>query len=137
MGVDARWSGCAVVSPALAFRLGGTPPRYEGDPPRLAEGEGLLYGCSVVAVRPLTDEEVTEVRAGLADPSTYGDPSRGARCYFPGFAFRLGDGSEVEDVLVCLECHWVAFHTVESTQSRVPSEAGTRTLRTLYRRFVP
>ena len=93
-----------------AYRLAGQHPEYEG-PNKIRVSPEHLHGCRIVRRWSVLDSDVMAARELLASIKTYGDRGMGARCYFPGFAFTFGDGIAAVDVLVCLECRWVVFHS--------------------------
>jgi hypothetical protein len=84
----------------------------------------------------VSDSDVAAVRELLTNTKTYGDRGQGARCYFPGFAFTFGEGTAAVDVLVCLECRWVVFHSGGQSVSVVPTDDGLARLRGIYQTLI-
>ena len=121
--------------PATAYRLAGQHPEYEA-PQRLRVGPDHLHGCRILRRWPVADNDMVAARELLMSTKTYGDRGLGARCYFPGFAFTFGETAGGVDVLVCLECHWVVFHSGAQSVSVVPTDGGLARLREVYETLI-
>ena len=70
-----------------AYRLIGQHPEYEGAHKLRV---GYLHGCRIVRRWTVSDRNIAAKRELLTNIQTYGDRAKGARCYFPGFAFTFG-----------------------------------------------
>ena len=122
-------------APATGHRLAGQHPEYEG-PGKLRVGPEYLHGCRIVSRFTVPDEAAASARELLISINTYGDRGRGARCYFPGFGLTYGESAAAVDILVCLECNWVVFHSGGQSISLAPTVAGLKQLREIYRTLV-
>jgi hypothetical protein len=118
-----------------AYRLAGQHPEFEG-PQKLRVGPDYLHGCRIVRRWAAHARDVVATRELLMSIKTYGDRGMGARCYFPGFAFTFGEGTEAVDALVCLECRWVVFHFGGQSVSVVPTDDGLARLRNIYQAVI-
>ena len=121
---------------SFVHRLAGLPPEYLVEPRVLLEKDGYVKGAKIEQTKPLSPANLATVKQVLTDRSNYGDRGMGARCFFPGFAFTFGAGSAQVEVLICLECSWVVFHSSSAEQWLVPSESGETKLRALYEQLV-
>ena len=122
-------------STAWVHRLAGLPLEYVVEPRVLRDADGYIKGGKIEKSAPLLPTDVAEVIEALTSTSNYGDRGMGARCFFPGFAFTFGEAPHKVDVLVCLECSWVAFYSLQGEQWLVPNEFGEAKLRALYERL--
>lgn len=121
---------------AWVHKLAGLPPEYVVEPRVLRDESGYIKGGKIENSAPLPQAIISQVIQVLTTEAHYGDRGMGARCFFPGFAFLFGDGAERVEVLVCLECSWVVFHSRAGEQWLVPNQLGESKLKALYERLV-
>jgi hypothetical protein len=120
---------------AFFYLLAGTWLEYVVEPRILRDGDGYIKGGKIEKSSLLTEAEITEVSEVLTNQANYGDRGMGSRCFFPGFAFTFGEGAARVEVLICLECSWVAFFTSHTEQWLVPNDLGSSQLLALYSRL--
>jgi hypothetical protein len=123
-------------SPAWVHKLAGLPLEYIVEPRVLRDGDGYVKGGKIGKTAPLSAADAAEIIGVLASHSSYGDRDMGARCFFPGFAFTFGERPQRVEVMVCLECSWVAFYSPQGEQWLVPGSLGEAKLKALYARLV-
>ncbi len=124
------------LSHVAAHRLPGRSAEWDQEANAVVKRDGYLHGFKVERTILLTHEVAHVLAAKLVSPANY-DPGRdGARCFFPGMAFSFGEGSGVVDVVICLECSWVAFHANGEEFSLVPIHAFEVELRALYEQML-
>ncbi len=121
---------------ADVHRLSSEFPQFTGRPPRLREGNGYVKGVTVVHTQPLSQDDAICAAGILFNPSTYGDTSRADDCFYPGFGFTFGDELKSVHIQICLDCHWVVFHTQTDSVKVVPTKLGEHALYGLYTKFI-
>jgi hypothetical protein len=122
---------------STVFRLAGGSPEYLPETRLLRKGPNHLQGCRILATNALVADVAKEIASIVLNERHYDPDRNGARCYFPGFGFRFGSGDECVEILICLECSWVVFHSSSGQQSLVPNRRGISVLRHLYEQHVP
>jgi hypothetical protein len=66
-------------------------------------GDGFIAGYPITAKGKKLDEAfAAKVTKALFDEKTYG--GAGARCFEPGVAFRVWNGKEAVEVIICFRC---------------------------------
>jgi hypothetical protein len=118
--------------PIVAMRIVGTEwtaAHSEGD-------AASIHGWKIVQERNIDSPELRqEVLDALNSRFSYGMSAMG--CFIPGIAIRFGEGTNVIDAIICLECHRIYFYRGSEVQYGKLSRRGVRRLLELYPRLFP
>jgi hypothetical protein len=119
-------------SPMVVYRLGGRPDPTELDEKR----KPIFHGYVIEQQQSVGDPQLQQVAAEiLRSRLIYGMDD--IRCFEPGFAIRFGDGPELVDALICLDCQHVYFYRGANLKTRSLNAPGVARLTKLYARFFP
>jgi hypothetical protein len=116
--------------PIVAYRLDGT---YDFHGARSTPQK--LRGAGIVASGVLTAEQGVRLRSILGAVETYG--GEGARCFFPGIGFTMGEGPGRTEFLLCLRCYWSYAFRGETQMVDALSDIGHRQLLEFYIELFP
>ena len=61
----------------------------------------------------------------------------GMRCFIPGLGFTIGAGSEMIEVLICLQCYWAYLFQGDAKMTEALSQAGQHNLAEFYVELFP
>jgi hypothetical protein len=98
------------------------------------DNETMLYGWPIVARTIVKDAaDVASITQILTDPQTYSHV--GARCFFPGLAFRYSAGDTNVTFVICLDCKWVYEMDGKTQQTCALSDEGKAALLKQYEKY--
>jgi hypothetical protein len=117
-------------SPMIAYRITG----QEGDLRFFANDPNSIQGYAIIQRQMISDSQLqNDVINALNSRLVYG--SDNIRCFEPGIAFRLGEGPNAIDVLICLTCRHIYFFRGGEVAYRNLNSAGVVRIEDLYGRL--
>jgi hypothetical protein len=107
----------------------------------LNDGSKEVFYSWPILQRCTPDEGVqARIRAAISEGRNY-SRTGGAACFDPGMAFRIGQGDQAVDVLICLHCRNVYFYRAkdreQARQALSISDAGIASFGELYNSIFP
>lgn len=118
----------------VAYRL--DPSRHvvhrSGEPTPVS-----FHEHAIAEEKPVADARLAErIRQTLDDDATYGNET--VMCFEPGMGFRIGEGADQADYVICLKCVKLhLFQGQKEMQAYDFSELGALNLGVIYRELFP
>lgn len=95
-----------------------------------------FHGYAIVEEKPVDDAKVdARIRQVLDDDATYGNTFY--KCFEPGMGFRIGEGAEQTDYVICLKCMNMEIYAKDPCDSDPLSDKGVAELSDLYYTLFP